>query len=97
VGLYGDILVHATPVFLRMLDCILLTIGFDFIDAARSVSIQPGWMTFDRIPQSAYAYAADRGRGRRDNTAHGPPPPATSSSAWQLLPRAVLSRHPASP
>jgi hypothetical protein len=30
------------------------------MDAVRSVSIQPGWMTLQRIPQSAYTYAADR-------------------------------------
>ena len=33
--------------------CIRFTGGFELIDAVRSVSIQPGWMTLQRMPQSA--------------------------------------------
>ena len=32
-------------------DCIFFRRGFDPIDAVRSVSIQPGWMTLQRIPR----------------------------------------------
>ena len=53
-------LLRSRTVLLITLDCIFLTSRFELIDAVRSVSIQPGWITLHRVPQSAYTYAADR-------------------------------------
>lgn len=46
-------LLRSNMVFSSILDCIFFMTGFDIIDAVRSVSIQPGWMTLERMPQSA--------------------------------------------
>jgi hypothetical protein len=41
---------RSRTVFFITLDCIFFTIGLDRIPAVMSVSIQPGWITFERMP-----------------------------------------------